>query len=458
MIFYDNLRKNINNKRNFKFVISFLFLSIAIFITTSYKIFILNTAYITVLNSNYKTIEESDVYVRFGMEAYDKILENYWMPPGKYSQNNIPELPEIFNLALQRVKNINNTSTTTNTREDVSKLIYNTINSTSDVSEKKQIILSVVNTVLIYLLPQGRSSLQSTQQKNDFRQIVNNINPSNNLYQNLGIKENSSSEEVVKAYKEKEKELKEIKTPEAESDLKKIEYAKKVLTDPATKNLYDQTKIEPTVFPHVFDKTLYLYISRISPVAFQEFVKAISDYSSNTELDSMIMDFRGNIGGSLDFLPNILGLFIGQNQYAFDLYNKGDKSVQRTSQNKLKELERYKDIAILTDNSTKSTAELTPEMFRHFNLAHIVGTKTGGWGTIENNYKMDTVIDPNEQFYLLLVNNLTLREDNLLIQGVGVDPDVDISDLNWKDKLNKYFDSQSLIKTLKNIATKDPIR
>jgi len=36
----------------------------------------------------------------------------------------------------------------------------------------------------------------------------------------------------------------------------------------------------------------------------------------------MIIDLRGNIGGDLDFPQAFLGLFIGPNQYAFDLTTK----------------------------------------------------------------------------------------------------------------------------------------
>jgi C-terminal processing protease CtpA/Prc len=287
---------------------------------------------------------------------------------------------------------------------------------------------------------------------------VANIDTSKNLYQNLGLEKGATPEQVVKAYEKKDEELKKATTTEAKAKREEIAYVKKVLTNPQSKSLYDQAGIEPTIFTHKIGDTLYLYISKISPTTFGEFAYAIDSASSTKKLNSMIIDFRGNVGGSLDFLQNFLGLFVGPNQYAFDLFHQGDYQVQRTVQPKFPLLDRYKEIAIITDNMTQSTADLTAATFKRLHLAKVVGTNTRGWGTVENTYPVETVIDPNVKYTLLLVNSVTLRDDNQSIEGMGVDPNVRTTEKTWKSQLINVFNSTSLIEALKQTAGVPPLK
>ena len=96
--------------------------------------------------------------------------------------------------------------------------------------------------------------------------------------------------------------------------------------------------------------------------------------------------------------------------------------------------------------------------FKKFNLARVVGETTRGWGTVENTYPLTTVIDPSETYSLLLVNSLTLRDDNLPIEGRGVDPDVNVKNLNWKNELGRIFRNTSLIKAVTEMESAPPLR
>ena len=172
----------------------------------------------------------------------------------------------------------------------------------------------------------------------------------------------------------------------------------------------------------------------------------------------MIIDLRGNIGGSLDFPQYFLGLFIGPNQYAFDLYHQDDYNAQRTTAERSYELARYKEIAILTDGMTQSTAELLAATFKRMRLAVVVGSKTRGWGTVENTFPLTTVIDPSQTFSLLLVHSLTLRDDEQPIEQNGVLPDVDISQKNWQNELVNYFSSPAMISAVKQAVSQPPMK
>ncbi len=253
--------------------------------------------------------------------------------------------------------------------------------------------------------------------------------------------------------------LEKTKTPESTAKLKEITYAHNVLTKADSKALYDKAQIEPTIFYHVIGgKTLYIDMSKVSPTTFDEFGKAIAVAVKNPALESMVLDLRGNIGGSLDLAQYFLGIFLGQGQYAFDLYHQGDFQVQRTTFPQITELKQFREIAVLSDGATQSTAELLTATFKHFNIARVVGTTTKGWGTVENTFPIDSVIDPGEKYSLLLVHSLTLRDDHQPIEGRGVDPDVDIKKPDWKSQLGKFFNSKNLINALAQIAAKPATR
>ena len=379
----------------------------------------------------YKTSFESDEYVRFGMEVYDSILKNYWAPHSQY------DLSNFFKLGVEKVSGKSYTLSST-TREATAEMLSLAISSATSTEAKKNFALNTAIVVLYNLQPLGRNGILSTQQETQLRQTVANIDTSKNLYQNLDLEKGATPEQVVKAYEKKDEELKKATTTEAKAKREEIAYVKKVLTNPQSKSLYDQAGIEPTIFG--------------------EFAYAIDSASSTKKLNSMIIDFRGNVGGSLDFLQNFLGLFVGPNQYAFDLFHQGDYQVQRTVQPKFPLLGRYKEIAIITDNMTQSTAELTAATFKRLNLAKVVGTNTRGWGTVENTYPLETVIDPNVKYTLLLVNSVTLRDDNQSIEGMGVDPNIRTTEKNWKTQLAETFNTSSLIEALKKTAGVAPLK
>ncbi len=400
---------------------------------------------------SYKTPEEADVFVRFGMEAFDSITSNYWDETTHYS------LPTVFKLSLEKAANSTFDLSST-TREGTSKMLAAAMSKATSTEAKKALLLNTLIIATYNLQPAGRNGLLSNAQETQLRQTVANVNPSKNLYQDLGLEKGATSKEIESAFRKKEAELKTSTSSEAKAVLDQVTYAKKVLVNPDTKTLYDQNQIEPTVWPQKIGNTLYLYISKISPTTFAEFARAIENASSTKNLDSLILDVRGNVGGSLDFVQNFMGLFLGGNQYAFDLFRQGKYEAQRTVQAKYPLLDRYKEVGIITDNMTQSTAEVISATFKRLHLGKTIGTNTRGWGTVENTYPLATVIDEKTSYTLLLVNSITLRDDNQPIEGRGVDPDISTSDAKWKSKLPDHFHSSSLINALSQTVAKPPLR
>jgi hypothetical protein len=403
--------------------------------------------------TQYKTLEESDMYVRFDMDVYDIITTNYWQKAPD------ADMAGLFQLALAKALNTQTPpEITTKDRAGTAKMLAGAMANATSTQNKIQLAENVAIVALYNLAPQGRSGMLSQKQETELRQTVSNVHPNTDLYKDLGVAKGASADDVEKAYKEKESALKNATSSEDKAALAQADYAHKVLTNDSSKNLYDTAKIEPTIFGHVLGKTLYVNMTQVSPTSLQEFARAVDNASTTPGLESLIVDMRGNIGGALDFAAAFLGLFMGQNQYAYDLFHQGDYQVQRTTLAKFDEINRYTDIAFLVDNMSQSTAELTTAVFKKFHLAHVVGKTTRGWGTVENTFPIEADIDPTQKFTVLLVHSLTLREDNQPIEGRGVDPDVDVSKTDWQSQLSKYFSSPSLISALKQTANKPPLK
>ncbi len=425
----------ITNKKRVFIVVIILAISIAVYAVKKNEIKIPQVVTITSVD---------DKYVNFDLEVYDKISNIYW------SKLSDEQLSYLFRLSLEKAYG-SSTPQYEKNRKGVEKMFRHAFSYASTTEAKKQLAVNTVIVALYNIEPYGRNQMFSQKQEKQFRESVANINPAKDLYSDVGVKQGAPVEEVKKAVEEKVEKLEKATTTEAKQELEKVKYASEVLTNTPSKTLYDQAKIEPTLKFRKIGTTFYADLRQIAPTSLYELAVAIDNASTTKNMDTLIVDLRGNVGGALDFLPAFFGLFVGKDQFVFDLFSRGERLPQRTTQVKYHELDRFKEIAILTDNMTQSTAELTAATFKKFNMAKVVGKTTRGWGTVENTYPIETVIDEEEKFVLLLVNSITLRDDGEPIEGRGVSPDIDISNQNWQNELSKNFKSSSIISALKTV-------
>ena len=379
-------------------------------------IFSLGIAVIFKLSSS-KQINSHQAFVS---EIFDKIKENYW------DNLSDAQILELFRLSLQTDK--------IQTREDL-------IKSVEKISKDQAITIS--SKVLASLNPAGRSGLFTTKQEEQLKNTVSNINPEKDLYKDLGLAKGASEEAVKKAYENMPEELKKDK---------KIAYAKDVLTKQDSKQRYDQNKVEPAVFAKLISPSiLYLQFKKFTPTSLDEFQKALEVYIDNSNLQALIFDLRGNVGGAIDATAYFLGFFLGKNQYAFDFYKKGEYLPFKTQTDKLAVINKFKQMVILVDKETQSSAEMMAASLKKYHLGVVVGTATKGWGTVERVFPLQTQISDQEKYSVFLVHSITLRDDNLPIEGRGVEPDININSLNWQQQLLLYFNNQILVDNLKKI-------
>jgi len=414
-------------------------------IATSYFYFQKNQATLTSI----KTEAEKDAYLKFLSEVYDKIKENYW------ESLTDEQLGNLFKLGIEKLTNkpqddkIKDKTDFLEMSENIMKIVK--------PDKKKEFVTQLTNLVLTNLKPAGRSALYTVQDKENLANKVRNINPETDLYLTLGLGKDASEEEVDEAYQNKLAELSRDDSQEAQNKLELIKYAYQILSNTGQKENYDQAGIEPTVFAKlVRPNILHLYIKKMSPATLDELKKETEKNDNRDGLDTLILDLRANIGGSIDILPYLLGPFIGKNQYAFEFFHQEEYTPFKTKTGWLPSLIRYKKVVILIDDQTQSSAEVMAATLKKYNVGITVGTTTKGWGTIESVINIDQRIDPNEKYSIFLVHSLTLRENNQPIQGNGINPLISINDLDWEQQLSAYFDHNELIKAVKEVWNKSP--
>lgn len=389
---------------------------------------------------------QEDPYAAFTAEVYDKIMANYW------EEISDKDLSNFFRLGVGKLTN-KTWALESEDKTGVENLIAEA-SKDFDEQKKKEFVLVLGDAVLSNLKPFGRSRLLGTKQQEELKNNVVNIDKTVDLYQTLGIEKDASPVQVKKTYEEKKKELTGDTSEKAIKELAQIERAYQALSNQEKKEVYDKYGVEPTVVhKSIGANIVYIQVKKISPNTFEEFKKSADEINGKAgkseNPDTLILDLRGNVGGAIDTLQYFLGPFIGENQYAYDFYHKNQYMPFKTKTGWLPSLTRYKKVVILADEKAQSSAEVMVAALKKYNVGIVVGTPTKGWGTVEGIFEMESQLDPNEKYSILMVHSLALRDDNQPIEGRGVDPTININDKNWDKELLKYFSYPELVRAVK---------
>ena len=391
--------------------------------------------------------QNRDKYMSFFFEVYDLVKQNYW---------NILTDEQLNDLVRQSIEKIVFTPlpVTPGKTQPLAKTLLEVTKDMND-GAKKEFYVKLADTLLANLEPFGRSRLYSAKQTQDLSNTVKNIDPAKDRYGDLGVNKAATKEEIDNAFKQKEQEVqREAPSPEKDEKLAEIQKSYEILNDRDTKKVYDESGVEPTfTYKIYYSSILYLQMSKFSPTSVQDMVRVADKANGNTKLDALIIDLRGNIGGLIDGIPYLLGPFIGNDQYVYQFFNRGEKLDFKTKVGKIPSLARYKKVVVLIDGASQSSAEVFASSLRKYNVGVLVGEKTKGWGTVEKVLNVNTQIDSGEKYSVLLVHSLTLQEDGRPIEGNGVEPDINIKTPGWEKALYERFNYQNLVNAVKELVS-----
>lgn len=324
-----------------------------------------------------------------------------------------------------------------------------------DNGKKKELVTNIAAAVLANLQPFGRSGLYTSKQEQALKNTVQNINPADDRYADLGLKKGASQDDIKQAYQKKSSQLGPDKSDKAQAELKKAKDAYTALSTPDNQKRYDSTGIEPTVVSKLIsDDIAYIRLIKFSPTTYDELHAAAQSLGTDSGPNALILDLRQNVGGAIDSVPYYMGDFLGKNTEAYNFFHQGEYQPFKTTTDKFPSLARFKQVVVLIDGATQSSAETMAAVFKKYHLGVLVGSKTRGWGTVEQVFNLDNQIDPAEKYSVFLVHSLTIGDDNQPIEGKGVMPNVDTQKPDWKQSLFAYFHYQQLTDAVANLLSR----
>ncbi|MDH5446896.1 MAG: S41 family peptidase [Gammaproteobacteria bacterium] len=186
--------------------------------------------------------------------------------------------------------------------------------------------------------------------------------------------------------------------------------------------------IPPTVFYHITNKGVgYIRINSFA-LKTASSIHEVFDYFSTQTIKSMLIDLRGNYGGSFQYAASFADWFAAENLVicTINIANPEYNDQYRTTSERFKFAQSIPIIA-LTNSETSGSAEIVAAFLKNNKIATIVGEKTGGLGDTE------TIIPISTTLVAKFRTGIVLDSNGLVITGNGVMPDVIEKDINEKE-------------------------
>jgi len=184
---------------------------------------------------------QEDVYIRFLSEIYDQIQANYW------DFISDEQLSNLFQLGAEKLTGSPRVLKS-NDKEGVKEMVVG-ITKDLDEEKKKEFNTQLADIVLANLKPFGHSRLYTEKLEQDLKNRVDNIRPEINQYEVLEVEEDATQDKLKLAYEAKTQELepKKDESEEARQEYEQVQEAYKVLGDTESREIYDESGVEPTM-------------------------------------------------------------------------------------------------------------------------------------------------------------------------------------------------------------------
>lgn len=175
------------------------------------------------------------------------------------------------------------------------------------------------------------------------------------------------------------------------SELKDDSFTIKILRNGEEKQLkvtrkkVELTSVTSKVINKDNKKIGYINVSIFSLNTYSQFSEQLKKLE-NKKIDSLIIDVRGNTGGHLSTVDDILSLFLDKKHVIYQIETKGKKEKFYSNGKVTKEY----PIAILTDSYSASASELLAISLKEEYGAATIGTTTYGKGTVQELKTMDS--------------------------------------------------------------------
>lgn len=140
----------------------------------------------------------------------------------------------------------------------------------------------------------------------------------------------------------------------------------------------DNPVVTYSIFNRNDKKIGYIYLSSFSKSSYDQIKKSLNNLEKQ-EIDSLIFDVRGNTGGYLNSVTDILELFIKKGKVLYSLEEKSNKTIIYDESNE----KRTYPIVVLIDNASASASEILASSLKESYGAILVGVNTYGKGKVQ---------------------------------------------------------------------------
>lgn len=176
----------------------------------------------------------------------------------------------------------------------------------------------------------------------------------------------------------------------------------------------------------------YLSVSIFGQKTYSQFKDALLKLESQN-MDSLIIDLRGNTGGYLYTVTNMLEEFVGKDNIMYQIQSSNGVKKYKSS----KETSRKYKIVILVDENSASASEIMAASMKENYGAILVGKTTYGKGTVQTTKNLSN----GSMIKYTIEKWLTPNGKNIDKEGITPDYDVNIGD-SYSNSPTKENDMQ----------------
>lgn len=187
------------------------------------------------------------------------------------------------------------------------------------------------------------------------------------------------------------------------------------------------------------DEIGYLAISEFDSVTLEQYKEGLAELKAQG-MEGLIVDLRGNPGGNLDTVCEILDLMLPEGLIVYTEDKDGNR--QEFTSDEAQEVQV--PLAVLVDGNSASASEIYAGAIQDYGIGQIVGTKTYGKGVVQ------TIYDLKDGTSLKLTVAEYFTPNGRDIDGEGITPDVEVA--YQRDENDPEADNQldRAVETLQN--------
>lgn len=176
----------------------------------------------------------------------------------------------------------------------------------------------------------------------------------------------------------------------------------------------------------------YLSVSIFGQKTYFQFKDALTKLEKQ-DMDSLIIDLRGNTGGYLSTVTNMLEEFIDKGNVIYQIQSSSGVKQYKT----VKASEKKYKIVVLIDGGSASASEIMSAAMKEVYGATLVGQTTYGKGTVQTTKNLSN----GSMIKYTIEKWLTPSGKNIDKEGIKPDYEVELGD-SYKDNPTKENDAQ----------------